>query len=146
MSTVTDNTGKLDAFVATLSAFAGRKIVMPDGLPEAVRIKLEHLRATGRDFFQETPGLKAAIVAAIRAKLTGGRINAADWDEAVAEAVKAFVLARFQSGGGDVSLAPLSPMYRAYKAAVGLDPRIGIATGLLFGALSRARWIVRRAS
>lgn len=134
---------KLDDLAVTLSQFAGNKTVAPTSLPEQDAIALKNLRATGRDFFAETGALKATIVARLKAAIKGGQLSQAAWNAIVAQAVKEHVVARFANGGGDVSLRPLSPEYRRFKARHGYDSRIGIKTGHLLATLRAARWVVR---
>ncbi len=134
---------KLDALAVALREFGGRKRVVPEGLPAEQARKAAGLQAQGRDFFAGTPALKAALVTRIKGALSGGRITAAAWDAEVAAAVRDHVDHRFDASGADVTLAPLSPAYRALKARKGLDPRTGIATGALRLALRAARWTTR---
>lgn len=52
---------------------------------------------------------------------------------------------RLTTSGGDMTLAPLSASWALTKRRRGLDPRIGVATGQMLRAVTRAQVIVRRA-
>lgn len=82
--------------------------------------------------------LQAAVARAARSTDPHAVVHLLD------EAAKAggrLVLLRFRNNGGDARpMRPLSPAYLARKRALGRDPNIGVATGVLYRNLARARW------
>lgn len=62
----------------------------------------------------------------------------------VGYAFRDLVVQRMEAGGGDLSLAPLTPRYAAYKVRLGYPARIGTMTGQTLNAVRRAQPIVRR--
>lgn len=98
---------------------------------------LEYRQAEGRDFAEDTATLRDHVRDAVRQGV------GADWDDdraaqIAATTILAWIVRRIEERGVDVSLAPLSPRYRAFKAKAGLDSRIGIATGRWLAAVRRA--------
>ena len=61
-----------------------------------------------------------------------------------ANAAREVWVERLTTSGGDLTLAPLSPAWSLTKRRRGLDPRIGVATGQMLGAVKRAQVIVRK--
>lgn len=57
----------------------------------------------------------------------------------IANAQKQLVIRRWEAGGGDLALAPLSPEYEAYKRRLGYPTRIGTLTGQSLAALRKVR-------
>lgn len=62
-----------------------------------------------------------------------------------ANALREVWVNRLTTSGGDMTLAPLSASWALTKRRRGLDPRIGVATGQMLRAVTRAQVIVRRA-
>lgn len=62
-----------------------------------------------------------------------------------ANALREVWVNRLTTSGGDLTLAPLSASWALTKRRRGLDPRIGVATGQMLRAVTRAQVIVRRA-
>lgn len=110
-------------------------------------LKAEMLARTGRDFFSVSNSMKGALLRAAaraipQAVATG---NVAGAYDAVKEAAREHIVQRFLRQGGDVRLRPLSPDYRARKAAHPLlDERIGIARGILLRAVRTAPFRFRK--
>lgn len=99
---------------------------------------LEILAGQGRDFAEDTDELRKHVSDVLRSKFR----KVWDPDEAgsvAQDAILAWIVDRFESQGPDISLTPLSINYAAWKAAKGLDSRIGIAQGRLLRAVRKAR-------
>lgn len=99
---------------------------------------LDILAAQGRDFLQTTEEMRAHVQETIASTL------GAQWDEqnareVAAEAVREWIVQRFERQGVDVDLAPLDAQYRAWKSSSGYSTKIGIKTGALLGAVKSAR-------
>jgi hypothetical protein len=62
----------------------------------------------------------------------------------IANAQKQLVLRRWEAGGGDLELKPLTDDYRRYKARLGYPTRIGTLTGQSLAALRRVRVVAVR--
>jgi hypothetical protein len=140
---------KLEQF---LRYIGGRYVVFVEGITEPSRMKLDLLTATGRPFFEVTPAMRTAILAEWKRNLgtvLSKRGNALNFDAAsrvLGATVKGVIMRRFDTQGGDVTLRPLSPRYVDHKRRAGLDPRIGIARGVLYRNLQRARFVLRKVS
>ena len=108
--------------------------------------KAEWLRAADRDFFSVSTSMQSEMLAAVRIALpavlaTGNPTPAYD---AVKEAARRVILRRFEQGGWDRRLRPLSPAYAAHKRREpALDDRVGIAYGTLFRDIRTARFVMR---
>lgn len=126
----------------------GRSVIEVKGLTGPSATKLAVLDATGRPVFEVTPQLVAAALrygkAEIHRALSSGDLRTAKLRDALARGVRNHILLRITSGtGNDVPFKRLSRAYVAWKAQRGLDPRIGIARGVLLRNLLRATWAVR---
>lgn len=70
--------------------------------------------------------------------------NAGAMMVSVGFAYRDLVIARFQQGGGDLSLPALSSAYHAYKVRLGYPAKIGTLTGQSLDAIRKAQPIARR--
>jgi hypothetical protein len=59
-------------------------------------------------------------------------------------AIRAVYVDRLTNSGSDMRLAPLAPSYLAHKRRMGLDLRIGVATGSLLASMRRALVVMSR--
>ena len=76
---------------------------------------------------------------------SGGDIpNAGALMTTIAFGLRDLVVQRWEAGGGDLNLAPLSAQHVARKIALGYPTRIGTMTGQSIQALRRAQPIARR--
>lgn len=143
---VTKTTKNLDRLKAALAGLGGTWAVVVDGLSDRSAVKLANLAKTGRPVLAVTDSMRQQVGRFVKAEFERGKdFSAAVFTKAAGLAIKKFVLLRFKQQGNDVSWRPLSPEYRAWKRAKGLDPRIGVATGALLRALERATFtLVRR--
>jgi len=81
-----------------------------------------------------------AIVARMRANLRADKtLGTLPSLQIGAAAMRDVWMQRLQLNGADVRFAPLSPKYLARKVRMGLDPRTGIATGVMLRAFQSAR-------
>lgn len=86
----------------------------------------------GRDFLQRTVQLDQNVRPKLRALFAQWRREPtlAELREAYSDLVIEFMVLRFEAGGGDILLTPLSPAYAKEKAAAGYGGEpIGVATG-----------------
>lgn len=115
------------------------------------------LADAGRDFFSVTPEMQSEVAASLSNAFAqmqfAESFSAGSLDDAAARALqiaadtcKAIVLKRFEQGGYDVELKPLSPAYAAYKRRHSyiLDQRIGIAYGTLYRAVKLATFRISK--
>lgn len=149
---VRTNFAPLERLSQFLREVSGRYSVQVDGLTQPSQFKAVMLTATGRPFMAVTDALRSAVLqewnrnASRLLSKTGNALNLDPALRLMGDAIKRVVLRRFTEQGFDVSLKPLSPRWLRYKRAHGLDPRIGIATGVLFRNLQRARFVLRKVS
>lgn len=135
-----------------LRFLGGRYYVAAEGLTEPSRVKLDALTASRRPFFSVTQAMRQAVLQEWNrnaGRLLSKSMTALNTDPALAlmaSTVKSVILRRFDEQGFDVSLRPLSANWRETKARRGWDPRIGIARGILYRNLKRARFVMRRVS
>lgn len=133
-----------------LREVSGRYSVQVEGLTQPSQFKATMLTATGRPFFAVTPALRNAVLQEWKrnaSKLLSKSGNALNLDPALrimGDAIKRAVIRRFDDQGGDVHLRPLSAGYLRWKLQHGLDRRIGIATGVLYRNIQRARFTLRK--
>jgi hypothetical protein len=139
---------RLDEFLRFLG---GRYTVVAE-VTEPSRMKLDLLEATGRPFFKVTAAMRQAVlqewkrnVGSLLSK-NGRALNTDPALALMASSVKSVILRRFTEQGFDISLRHLSPHWSQAKRRRGLDPRIGIATGVLYRNLQRARFVMRKVS
>lgn len=87
----------------------------------------------------------AAVSTRVKADLAAtGKINTMVALNAGAQAFRAAWVDRLSRSGGDTRWAPLSPAYAYRKHRLGLDPRIGVATGAMLAAVRGGLVVVRR--
>lgn len=106
-------------------------------------------RQPARNILDVTQGMRQEIVdeveRAFYTRASGGSVPSIEQLKfPIANAYKRFVLNRFESGGGDLNLAPLSPAWRARKLRLGYPAKIGTASGQLVTAIRKATPVVRR--
>lgn len=150
--TVNRSTPTLDALARTMGRLPGRWLLNVVFADTESATKARFLKASGRDFFKSTPALQTAVTRAVAGYVSDAlKTNPEALDplramQVGADAARAHFVARFERQGWDVSLAPLSGAYRAWKARDPLrDTRIGIALGTLLRDLKwRARVLARR--
>lgn len=86
-----------------------------------------------------------AVGVRVRSDLkTTGKVNKLLALQAGAQAYRAAWVDRLSRSGGDTRWAPLSPAYAYRKHRLGLDPRIGVATGAMLAAVRGGLVVVRR--
>lgn len=136
-----------------LKVIGGRYSLAIDGLTGPSETKLEYgLIRRARPMLAVTQQMRAAMLREWKAsigRLLSQRGNAINLDpalELMSKAAKIVVMRRFEEGGYDVNLRPLTAKYAAWKHAHNLDPRIGIARGILLRNLRRARFVMRKTS
>jgi len=93
--------------------------------------------------------VRAAALEAIKAKYSeamraGENPNMQNVMTVGANAARRVFVQRLETSGGDMTLAPLSPRYLARKIRMGLDRRIGVATGAMLAAVKRGFVIVTK--
>ena len=135
----------LESYISNLEEMSKEVSAVPEGLSQASKDKLEHLRLSGRDFFQVTPALEQAAIryakAAIQTALVGGkRLKKEQLWAAMAEGVGKQILLRFENGGNDASFIPLASSTLAQKSHKGQPATIGVATGKLESEMRAAKW------
>lgn len=123
---------ELDDTIAWLS-FVKDGVVAVD-VSQDSRDKLKWLAEGGRDFFAPSPNLRGALVRSL-ADARKRRLSPAETSRAVGKAVKAVILERFTTNGGDVPMRPLSRAWLLRKASLGAPRLIGLFTQFLFGEL-----------
>lgn len=110
--------------------------------------KLATLDRTGRPVFAASPEMRRALVRFMKAeieKALKSRLEyMPDFETALAAAAKGVVKLRLSHSGNDVHFKALSPEYAQWKALEGLDPRIGVARGVLLRETDRAVFTVYR--
>ena len=76
---------------------------------------------------------------------SGGNVpNAGALMTTIAFGLRELVIQRWEAGGGDLNLSPLTAQHVARKVALGYPTRIGTMTGQSLQALRRAQPIARR--
>lgn len=104
------------------------------------------LAEQGRDFLQTTVQLIQAVRGALRREFAGARSlpTRGEMRRVAGPVMLEHVEKRFERGNGDIRVTPLTPAYRARKAAMGRGGQpIGVASGELRAAFSRRaeiRW------
>lgn len=143
---------KLSRLRGFLDYVGGHYQMRVDGLSGPSITKLESLTDTGRPFMSVTARMNRAILDEWKrqaGKLLSKNMHALNLEpalDAMSRAAKAVVVQRFEDGGFDIRLQALSDPYARFKARMGWDPRIGIATGVLLRNLQRARWYMEKVS
>lgn len=105
---------------------------------------------TERDMFKMTDAALQAIGQEIVTKAIadvkeGGTLpTASTLMLRIANAQRQLVLRRWEAGGGDLELKPLTDDYRRYKARLGYPTKIGTLTGQSLAALRRVRVVAVR--
>jgi len=105
---------------------------------------------TTRDMFAMTPHAlqtigQELVTAAVVDVRDGGNVPTASTIMLrIANAQKRMVIARWEAGGGDLPLAPLSPDYVAYKLRLGYPAKIGTLTGQSLAAIRKVRVVAVR--
>ena len=102
-----------------------------------------------RPVFDITPQQRALVTEAVRGRVemdlrASGKVNKLMALQAGAQAYRAAWVDRLTRSGGDVRWAPLSPAYAHRKHRLGLDPRIGVATGAMLAAVRSGLVVIRR--
>lgn len=143
--TVTLKIDKLKAAIANLEVLARSVDIVPVGLTEESKVKLEHLRLTGRDFFEVTPALQQSAlrfgrVAVEQMIMSGQRYTVERLLQPLADGAGKAILLRFSGGGNDASFVPLDPDYKASKTRKGQSSDIGVAKGGLKKNMFQVRW------
>lgn len=135
-----------------LKVIGGRYDLTISGLTGPSEVKLTSLLDHGRPFTAQTMVLQNAILAEWKRRAptvlskNGRALNMDPALAAMAGIARGVILRRFDEGGFDVRLRALTPRYAAWKAANGLDPRIGIARGILRRNIQRASFVMRKRS
>jgi len=95
------------------------------------------LAGQGRDFLADTSELRVHVREKIEDAL-GTDWNEREARDIAADAVREWIVQRFERQGVDVDLAPLNDVYRRWKSRSRYSTMIGIKTGALLGAVKRA--------
>lgn len=136
---------RLKAAIANLEALARSVDIVPVGLTEESKLKLEHLRLTGRDFFEITPALTQSALRFARVPLqqmiiSGQRYTVEQLYQPLAEGAGKAILLRFSSGGNDASFTPLKASTLKSKSKRGRPSDIGVDSGDLKKNMFQVRW------
>lgn len=147
--------GNGDAFAAaiararTLAAEMGARYRIELRMPSAPTLHLLWFDGgtrtqPSRPILTLTPGMIDAAAQAMAARIvTDGRVNKLVALTVGASVIRDLYVARIPDGG-DLTLAPLSPRYRAWKARKGLRTGIGEATGQMRAAMASALIVVSK--
>ena len=130
--TAARNTPGLDALIAQVRQI-GRGWTVVLELDQASVNKAHWLAARGRDFFSVTPAMRDAVAREVVAEVRSGGLAVVE--RVAPEAIRRHIVRRFEAGGVDTSLTPLTDRYLRWKLRHGLDPRIGIAHRDLLNAV-----------
>jgi len=143
--------GALRAQATALASDLGRRYTVELSLPAGVSDRLLWFHGGTRT----QPARPVLQINAFARRLVGDRmrvrlvartavaINVLATITVGANAAREVWAERLTTSGGDLTLAPLSPSWALTKRRRGLDPRIGVATGQMLGAVKRAQVIVR---
>jgi hypothetical protein len=146
-------TARLDALAAELGKSYTLQLTFPGRAPQEQRLTwLVNGRSPHqppRPILAMTGYAEAAIRDAVRVKFTESMLGGSTPSMlpvmvVAGYALKRVYVERFATSGGDITLAPLSPSWRERKRRLGLDPRIGRATGETADAMTKAQVIVKR--
>lgn len=144
-------TARVEEIARELGARYDVRLSLPDG--EGDKLKWfndgDSPHRPPRPVFDITPQQRALVTEAVRGRVesdlrTSGKINKLMALQAGAQAFRAAWVDRLSRSGGDVRWAPLSPAYAYRKHRLGLDPRIGVATGAMLAAVRAGLVVVRR--
>jgi len=108
-------------------------------------------RMPARAFFEVNDSMREAITHDLLARFLDevrdgtAPPNRGALNLSMAYRYKAAVIGRWEAGGGDMTVAPLSAVHLARKALLGYPARIGTMTGQTLTALRSAKPITRRA-
>ena len=106
--------------------------------------RIERWLVIERDGSVLTWGTREAAAQAMAARIvTDGRVNKLVALTVGASVIRDLYVSRIPDGG-DMTLAPLSPRYRAWKARKGLRTGIGEATGEMRRAMQSALIVVSK--
>lgn len=103
---------------------------------------LEWRRAEGRDFAKDTPALRRKILTALLLEFEGETTQPSGQviRKVVSDVILEHVVMRVESGGGDLTLPPLTPEYRRAKTRAGYGGKpIGVRTARWLMALEKGR-------
>lgn len=106
-------------------------------------------RQPARPVFTLTTAARAEILGAVRARFTEAMLRSETPSMlpvmmVAASAFRRVWVQRLETSGGDTPFAPLSPRYAQWKSRKGLDPRIGVAHGLMLAAVRKGQIVVRK--
>jgi hypothetical protein len=143
--TVTLRIDQLNAAIANLEALARLVDIVPVGLSEESKTKLEHLRLTGRDFFEVTPALQQSALRFGRAAveqmiMSGQRYTVEQLYQPLADGAGKAILLRFSGGGNDASFTPLKASTIKSKSKRGHPSDIGVDSGDLKKNMFAVTW------
>lgn len=136
---------QLQSAIANLEQLSRTVDIVPVGLTEESKTKLEHLRLTGRDFFEVTPNLQAAMVRFGKASveqliMSGRRYTVEQLYQPMANGAGKAILLRFSSGGNDASFTPLKASTIKAKLQKGHPKDVGVDSGDLKKNMFAVRW------
>lgn len=142
------------AKIADLAASLGHRYSVRLSLPSEEAQHLEWFdagtsRQPARPVFTITPDVQRRAVDAMTARVrvdlaSSGRLNTLLALQAGAQAVREAWVERLSLSGADIRWAPLAPRYALWKHRKGLDPRIGVARGLMLAAVRGGLVVVTR--
>lgn len=106
-------------------------------------------RQPARPVFTLTTAARAEILGAVRARFTEAMLRSETPSMlpvmmVAASAFRRVWVRRLETSGGNTPFAPLSPRYAQWKSRKGLDPRIGVAHGLMLAAVRKGQIVVRK--
>ena len=140
---------KIDGLLAFTKSLGGRWSLQIDYRNPKSADKILWLADGGRSFLALSAPLRYAIYQAL-SRAFKGSIDSLMGDrsqavmDAAAQAAKAHILRRFEAGGFDVRMTPLTAKYAAFKRMHGFDPRLGIKTGDLIDDIRNATFSFKR--
>lgn len=145
------DTSKLEAIASFVESLGGTHSVVIEAREQRSLDLATYLANAGRDFFSVTDQMRSDVAAEM--------VNAAQamplkpessqtLMELGAQAARRVILRRFETGGYDVGLKPLSPAYAAFKRRHSYlyDQRVGIATGRLYRDVKLSTFSIRKTS
>jgi len=146
------------ARIADIAASLGQRYSVRLSLPSEEAQHLEWFDAgtshrgakqPARPVFTITPDVQRRTVDAVTARVRvdlaqSGRINTLLALQAGAQAIRETWVERLSLSGADIRWAPLAPRYALWKHRKGLDPRIGVARGLMLAAVRGGLVVVTR--
>ena len=155
-SAATASTRAIEARLTKMAAALGETWECIVAIPDAVALRLRVFEAgrsphqPARPFLAFNELAADEVAAVVRQRFVADVIqNERDPSMLAvmtvgANAARQVWVRRLSTNGADLGFAPLSPRYALWKHHKGLDPRTGVATGLMLNSIARGRIIVRK--